>query len=139
MPKSSICNIKGKPQKRMVIDHSDTINRFTELDASPMPNISKMVEDITQYSIFTRGDLKSAYPQIPISDNDRKYTAFEVNDKLYKFTRSPFGASNGVSTSTTSLTKKNCPMLLYLWRTSPYVEKKTRRTRLHTPTILQCS
>ena len=50
----------------MVIDYSNTINRFIELDAYPMPNISKMVE----YNIFITLDLKSAYHQIPISDNN---------------------------------------------------------------------
>ena len=70
------------PQKRMVIDYSDTINRFTELDAYSMPNISKMVGDIAQYSILTILDLRFAYHQIPISDNNRKYTDFEVNGKL---------------------------------------------------------
>ena len=80
----------------MVIDYSDTINRFTELDAYPMPNISKMVEEITQYNIFTTLDLKSAYHQIPIRDSNHKYTAFEVNSKLYQFTRLPLGVMNEV-------------------------------------------
>ena len=38
----------GDHKKRMVIDYNDTINIFTELDAYPMPNISKMVEDISK-------------------------------------------------------------------------------------------
>ena len=67
----------------MVIDYSDIINSFIELDAYPMPNIPKMIEYVAEYSIFTTLDLKSAYHQIPISDNDCKYTAFEVNGKLY--------------------------------------------------------
>ena len=45
-------------------------------------NIPKMVEDIAQYNIFTTLDVKSAYYQIPISDNDHKYAAFKVNNKL---------------------------------------------------------
>lgn len=86
-----------KQKKRMVVDYSDTINRFTELDAYPMPNITKMIDDIARYNVFTTLDLKSAYHQIPISHADRKYTAFEVNGKLYQFTRIPFGVTNGVS------------------------------------------
>ena len=42
-------------------------------------------------------DLQSAYHQIPISLEDRKYTAFEACGKLYQFTRLPFGITNGVS------------------------------------------
>lgn len=81
----------------MVIDYSDTINRFTELDAYPIPSISKIVEEIARYNVFTTLDLKSAYHQIPISKEDRKFTAFEANGKLYQFTRLPFGVTNGVS------------------------------------------
>ena len=81
----------------MVIDYSETINRFTELDAYPMPNIVKMINDISKYKYFTTLDLKSAYHQVPIKEEDRKYTAFEIDGKLYQFTRLPFGITNGVS------------------------------------------
>ena len=45
------------------------------------PNISKMVDHLAQYNIFTTFDLKSAYHQIPISANDRKFTVLKVNGK----------------------------------------------------------
>ena len=76
---------------------SSTINRFTKLDAYPMPNIAKMVEDIAKYNVFSPLDLQSAYHQIPISLEDCKYTAFEACRKLYQFTCLPFGVTNGVS------------------------------------------
>ena len=84
-------------KKRIVVDYSDTINRFTELDAYLMPNIAKMVEDIAKNNVFSTLDLQSAYDQIPISLKDRKSTAFEAYGKLYQFTRLPFGVTNGVS------------------------------------------
>ena len=84
-------------KKRIVVDYSDTINRFTELDAYLMPNIAKMVEDIAKNNVFSTLDLQSAYDQIPISLEDRKSTAFEAYGKLYQFTRLPFGVTNGVS------------------------------------------
>ena len=84
-------------KKRMVVDYSETINLFTELDAYPMPNIMKMVEDLSQYKYFSTYDLKSAYHQIPISEGDMKYTAFEADGKLWESTRVPFGVTNGVS------------------------------------------
>ena len=50
----------------MVIDYSQTINRFTQLDAYPLPNINEMVQKIAQYSVFITIDLQSAYHQIPL-------------------------------------------------------------------------
>ena len=87
----------GTHKRRMVVDYSDTINRFTELDAYPMPNVLEMVEKISQYKYFATFDLKSAYHQIPIKEEDMKYTAFEVDGQLWEFTRIPFGVTNGVS------------------------------------------
>ena len=87
----------GAHKKRMVIDYSETINLFTELDAYPMPSVPKMVQDISQYKYFSTFDLKSAYHQVPIREEDRKYTAFEADGKLWEFTTVPFGVTNGVS------------------------------------------
>ena len=53
-------------RRRMVVDYSNTINRFTELDAYPMPNITEYVENISKYKVFSTYDLKSAFHQIPI-------------------------------------------------------------------------
>ena len=87
----------GTHKKRMVVDYSETINLFTELDAYPMPSIPKMVQDMSQYKYFSTFDLKSAYHQIPIREEDCKYTAFEADGKLWEFTTVPFGVTNGVS------------------------------------------
>ena len=104
-------------KKRMVVDYSNTINKYTDLDAYPIPNISKMIEDIARYKIFTTLDLKSAYHQIPIRNEDRKYTAFKVGGKLYQFTRVPFGVTNGVSAFQRSIDNiienKNCRIHSY--------------------------
>ena len=84
-------------RKRMVIDYSETINLFTELDAYPMPNILDMVQKMSQYKYFSTFDLKAAYHQVPIRKEDRKFTAFEVDGQLWEFAVIPFGVTNGVS------------------------------------------
>ena len=38
-------------KKRLAIDYSQTINRFTPLDAFPLPRISDMVNKVTHYSL----------------------------------------------------------------------------------------
>ena len=84
-------------RKRLVIDYSQTINRFTQLDAYPLPRIDETVNKIAQYRVFSTIDLKSAYHQVPIKEDEKKYTAFEANQGLYQFTRVPFGVTNGVA------------------------------------------
>ena len=47
--------------------------------------------------MFSTIDLKSAYHQLPIRPEDRQYTAFEADGRLFHFLRVPFGVTNGVS------------------------------------------
>ena len=47
-------------KKRIVVDYSQTINRYTQLDAYLLPRIDEMVSDITKYRIFSTLDLRSA-------------------------------------------------------------------------------
>ena len=84
-------------KRRLVIDYSQTINRFTRLNAYPLPGIREMVEKISKYKIFTSIDLRSAYHQIPIMEKEQKFTAFEASGRLFHFLRVPFGLTNGVA------------------------------------------
>ena len=84
-------------KRRLVIDYSATINKYTLLDAYPLPRLDKMAESISQYQFYSTFDLKSAYHQIPLKDSDKEYTAFEACGNLYHFKRIPFGVTNGVA------------------------------------------
>jgi transposase InsO family protein len=80
-----------------VIDYSQTINRFTQHDAYPLPLIEDLVHRVSQNKVFSVLDLKSAYHQIPLKQEEKHYTAFEANGRLYQFTRMPFGLTNAVA------------------------------------------
>ena len=58
-------------KKRMCIVYSRTINKFTQLDAYPLPRIDEITNKIAQYKVFSTIDLKSAYHQVPLSDTDK--------------------------------------------------------------------
>ena len=81
----------------MCIDYSQTINQYTELDAYPLPRIDDMINNIAHYKVFSTFDLRNAYQQVPIVKDDRTYTGFEANGRLYQFRRIPFGVTNGVA------------------------------------------
>ena len=80
---------------RMVVDYSRTINKFTHLDAYPLPNLDTMASQIAKYRIYSTFDLKSAYHQIPILEGEKPLTAFEAAGKLFEFNGIPFGVTNG--------------------------------------------
>ena len=82
-------------KKSLAIDYSQTINRFTLLDAFPLPRINDLVNDIAQYRVFSTIDLRSAYHQVPLKEEDKQYSAFEARNNLYQFTRLPYGVTMG--------------------------------------------
>ena len=82
-------------KKRLAIDYSQTINRFTQLDYYPLPNINEVVNEIAKYRVFSTIELRSTYHQVPLKDDDKPYTAFEACGGLYQSTRLPFGVTNG--------------------------------------------
>ena len=81
----------------MVIDYSQTVIRFTQLDAYPLPKIEEVVNNVAQDKFYSSVDLHSAYYQVPLTDDERPCTAFEAMGKLYQYKRLPFVVTNGVS------------------------------------------
>ncbi|CAI9720228.1 Hypothetical predicted protein [Octopus vulgaris] len=79
----------------MVIDYSETINKYTQPDTYPLPKIDELVNTIAKYKVYSTIDLRSAYYQIPLLEKDRQFTAFETDGKLWHYIRMPFGVTNG--------------------------------------------
>ena len=57
--------------------------------------MDEFINKIARYKVFSIVNLKSAYYQIPIQEDDKPYTAFEGNKCLYHFNCVPFGVTNG--------------------------------------------
>ena len=62
-----------------------------------MPRIHDLIHKMAKYRIFSTIDLKSAYYQIPLQENEKCYTAFEADGQLFQLTRIPFGLTNSVA------------------------------------------
>ena len=75
----------GNHKRQMVIDYSQTVNKYTCLDAYPLPNIESTVRKLAQYKFFSTIDLRSAYHQIPLDAKDQPFTAFQSGGQLYQF------------------------------------------------------
>ena len=81
----------------MCVDYAATVNRFTQIDAFPMPDIQEHLSEIRGNCVFSKIDIKDAYHSVPILEEERKFTAFEADGKLYESTRLPFGVTNGTA------------------------------------------
>ena len=80
----------------MVIDYASSVNQFTQLDAFPVPLITDVLDKLHGSKVFSRLDMKSAYYQVPLTEAEQPFTAFEAVGELWEFTRLPFGVTNGV-------------------------------------------
>ena len=97
-------------RKRLLIDYSQTINKFTQLDAYPLPFMQDVVYNVAQYKIYSTLDMPSAYHQVEIPSSNRMYTAFQADGSLWQWKRIPFGLSNAVPASqriVDDITKQN--------------------------------
>ena len=65
------------------MDYSQTINRYTFLDAYPLPKIEEIVNEVGRDRFYSSLDLQSAYHQVTLQPDDRQYTAFEALGQLY--------------------------------------------------------
>ena len=74
------------------------LNQTSKCEAFLLPNISDLLDSLTDAKLFSTLDLHSAYWQIPMDPNDREKTAFTTQNGLYDFLRMPFGLASAPST-----------------------------------------
>ena len=67
----------------MVIDYAQMMNQVTPLDAYPLH--LDLLDQISQYSIFSYIDLKDTFHQFRLKSEERHLTAFEADQKLWEF------------------------------------------------------
>ena len=80
----------------MAIDYSQTVKKYTLLDAYPLLRIQDVVQNVARYQIDSTLDLTSAYHQVELPPSDRPHTAFEADNALWQWKRISFGLTNAV-------------------------------------------
>ena len=89
--------VKKKNGKwRFVVDFR-RLNAMTVKDAFPLPNIDNLLTTFTGCEYFTTLDCESGYWQIPLEEESKPLTAFEMSGELYEFNVMPFGLCNAPS------------------------------------------
>ena len=70
------------------------LNKVTEFDAEPMPNMEEVINRMSGHKFFTRMDCSKGYWQVCLPDNCKHLTAFETPQGLFQFKTMPFGLVN---------------------------------------------
>ena len=89
--------VKGERKWRMCIHYSQMINMSTQEDTYPPLQIDGIVNNLAWYQYVSCYGCHKAYHQVRIAKAGRKYTAYEVNGKLYQFKGMPMGLTNVVA------------------------------------------
>ena len=71
------------------------INRFTELDVYPLPNISQMHRKIAEYPVYNAFDLQSPFHQIPNREVEKSLQHLKLRDN-YLRSQIEYPVSNGL-------------------------------------------
>ena len=125
--RAQVVVVKDKKKERLEIDYSETINKFTELDAYPLPLISEYINNLAQYKVFSKIDLKSAYHQIPINKHDNPIQHLSQMADSFNSSECHSVLQTEFLVSKESwmilLRRKSLQILFLLWMTSRSVEE----------------
>lgn len=95
---SPIVIVKKKNGKiRKCCDYR-SLNRKTRKNSFPLPRIADSLDRLHGSKFFSCLDLKSAYNQVEVDEQDQHKTAFTTPFGLYEYKRMPFGLCNSPAT-----------------------------------------
>lgn len=85
---------KGDGKIRICGDNKVAINQSLDVDSYPLPKPEDLMVILTGGKKFTKLDLSSAYQQIPLADESRKFVTINTQRGLYRYTQLPFGVAS---------------------------------------------
>jgi hypothetical protein len=89
--------VKEGRAPRICVD-ARKLNKYTLPDTARAPPTQELLQQFHGSKFITSIDLSSAFLQIGLKKESRKYTAFLFDSQLYQFTRCPYGFRNSLST-----------------------------------------
>ena len=93
---AQVLAVKNQQKRRLGIDYFQTVNRFTLLDAYPLPRIENIVKKVGNDMYYSSLDLRSAFHQIPLQADEKAFTASEALGRPYQCKWLLFGVTSSV-------------------------------------------
>jgi hypothetical protein len=81
---------------RLCVD-ARKVNQYTVADHERTPPMQELLQRFNGARYLTSLDLSSAYWQVELHEESRKYTAFLFDSTVYQFKRVPYGFKNSLS------------------------------------------
>lgn len=78
-------------------DYKTAINKFSKLDRYPLPKAEDLLATLGQGTFFTKLDLSSAYAQMELDQESKKYTYINTHKGLFVNNRCPFGVRSAAA------------------------------------------
>lgn len=82
---------------RLCVDYR-LLNNKTPKDSFPLPRIEESLDALSGARWFSTLDLTAGYNQVPVTEGDKRKTAFCTPFGLFEWNRMPFGLCNAPST-----------------------------------------
>jgi hypothetical protein len=95
---------KENKSPRICLD-ARNINRVMVADRAKTPAMRELLQRFHGSNYITSLDLSSAFLQIPLASSSRKWTAFNFENRVFQFTRVPYGFKNPLSAFIRALQK----------------------------------
>lgn len=95
---------KEKQDIRLCLDFRQ-LNKVTERQAFPMPNVEEMLDTLHGTKYFSSIDLGNAYYQVELEKDSQEKTAFSTKSGQFCFNRMPFGIAAAPGTFQELMTK----------------------------------
>jgi hypothetical protein len=73
------------------------VNQWTSPDRTRVAPVSELLQRFRRSKFITSIDLSSAFLQVPLGHESRKFTAFLHEGQLYQYTRTPYGFKNSLA------------------------------------------
>ena len=86
--------VKRDGSIRICGDYKLTANQAAKTDAYPLPRIEDIFASLSKGKLFSKLDLASAYQQVPLADDSRRFTTINTSKGLFQYTRLPFGVAS---------------------------------------------